>query len=231
LGFNTKDPKSPLSKLTVRKAIYESIDADAYLKARNAVGTPSGQLIPKGVPGYNPSITRPARNVADAKKLLADAGYAKGFTLTFSHLDQVPAAAVDVIKKNLAEIGITVKPESYSDTSIYFGKEGAGELSFYADGLQTVFFDASDILTSALVPANYSNPALDKLLTQAASEFEPSKRLEILKTISQKIVDNVLILPLYDREEIDLKRHNIQLDTGTLISGLGAYLWNAYSDQ
>jgi peptide/nickel transport system substrate-binding protein len=230
LGLNSKDTKSPLSKLAVRKAIYQSIDIDAYIKARNVVGTPSGQLVPKGVPGNDPAIKRPARDVTGAKKLLADAGYPKGFTVTFSHLDRVSQAAVDVLKSNLAEIGITVKPESYSDASTYYDKQAAGQLAFYADGLQTVFFDASDILTSALVPANYTNPEVDALMKQAATEFDPAKRLEILKTISNKIVDNVLLLPMYDREEIDLVRNNVQLETGTLISGLGAYLWNAYSD-
>ncbi len=110
LAFN--NAKSPLSDIRVRQAIRYAIDHAAIVTARGDADALLGGPIPEGDPGYEDLTGLYPHDVAKAKSLLAEAGYADGLTLTLT----VPSFYGDVLPNlltsQLAEVGITLKTDS-----------------------------------------------------------------------------------------------------------------------
>jgi len=106
------DPKSPLSNLKVREAINDAVDRSALaqgLGGGNSV--PTDEFAIPGTTGYDPAAASTySYNVATAKSLLAQAGYAGGFklavldTLALDANGDIGAA----LKTELAAVGIDV---------------------------------------------------------------------------------------------------------------------------
>src|SRR5262249_25681394 len=81
-----KNPlKNPFRDKRVREAISKAIDREAMVaRIRGGVAMPAGELLPPMMFGANKDMTAPKPDVAAAKKLLADAGYPNGFSLTLA---------------------------------------------------------------------------------------------------------------------------------------------------
>jgi peptide/nickel transport system substrate-binding protein len=75
--------KNPLKDLRVRKAMSLAIDRDALVRSvMDGAAAVASQTVPPGFSGYSSSIGAPAHDLNEAKQLLANAGYPKGFALT-----------------------------------------------------------------------------------------------------------------------------------------------------
>jgi peptide/nickel transport system substrate-binding protein len=119
------DPTSPFANKKVREAVEYAIDRPAMAKALGfgfmlALDQPTHP----GTAGYNPKYPVRAYNVAKAKQLMADAGYAKGIqTKMIVQSTQVNMGTI--IKNYLAEIGITVELD-VADTGRFWGAINGG---------------------------------------------------------------------------------------------------------
>lgn len=192
---------NPLKEVKVRKAISMAIDIEGIKRSimRGNSGPVATQLAPQ-MPFYDPALEeRFPFDPEAAKALLAEAGYADGFTLTmdcpqgsFINDEQICQAVVGMLGK----IGITAKlnmhPPVQFDTEL-----PAGEYSFYMlgwAGLPTIdpynVFSATVHTPSgelgAWNPKGYSNAKVDELIIQIGLESDPVKRQamisEVLKT-------------------------------------------------
>ncbi len=192
---------NPLKEVKVRKAISMAIDIEGIKRSimRGNSGPVATQLAPQ-MPFYDPALEeRFPFDPEAAKALLAEAGYAEGFTLTmdcpqgsFINDEQICQAVVGMLGK----IGITAKlnmhPPVQFDTEL-----PAGEYSFYMlgwAGLPTIdpynVFSATVHTPSgelgAWNPKGYSNAKVDELIIQIGLESDPVKRQamisEVLKT-------------------------------------------------
>lgn len=107
LAFN--NAASPLSDKRVREAIRYSIDHEAIIKVRGGVDTLLGGPIPEGDPGYEDLTGLYPRDLAKARSLLAQAGYAKGLTLTLTIPSFYGDTLPNLLTSQLSEAGITLK--------------------------------------------------------------------------------------------------------------------------
>ncbi|WP_288468396.1 ABC transporter substrate-binding protein [uncultured Curtobacterium sp.] len=105
LAFN--DRKAPFTDVKVRKAIRQAIDPRALIKAIGGTGVPQGGPIPELDPGYQDLTDVDAYDPAAAKQLLAEAG-AKDLKLTLTYPNIYAATIGDVLKSQLADVGITL---------------------------------------------------------------------------------------------------------------------------
>jgi peptide/nickel transport system substrate-binding protein len=193
-----------LSKLINRPAIVERVVAGA--------GEPAGQIVPEGMGGYDPSLPPMAFDPEGAKQLLTDAGYPNGFGLTvhgsnnrFPNDSQLTQAlgqmfsrgglkvnGVEVLPYNVYAPGATAR--KYSLFVFSYGSVASSSLNGLSGVLATYDKEAG---TGSLNRARYSNPAFDALLKLAATEFDETKRNQLLADATRVAMDDAGILPIY----------------------------------
>src|ERR1700724_1563338 len=102
-----KTQRPPLSDVRVRRAIHLALDRPALVAAvLRAEGHPVGQMVGRSVFGYAPDIAPPPRDLAAARRLLAQAGYRGGIDLD---LEFRPGRQATEIRRPLAEAGIRLR--------------------------------------------------------------------------------------------------------------------------
>src|ERR1700751_2831407 len=103
--------KAPFDKVQVRQAINRLIPRDQIVKDiyRGLAITWEG-VMPSVYPGYE-EFNNYTYDVAEAKRLLAEAGYANGFetTLTYSAGDPVQENIAVLLKSTLSQVGISIE--------------------------------------------------------------------------------------------------------------------------
>jgi peptide/nickel transport system substrate-binding protein len=124
----TMNPKvsKPLSNPKVRQAVRAALDYNGIVNGLlSGVGTQPNNMLPVGMLGnaatFNNSI-KPRQNIAYAKNLMKQAGYAKGFSVPLAYDGGVTFDGVSYdllapkVVNDLAAIGITIKPHPMQDT-------------------------------------------------------------------------------------------------------------------
>jgi len=118
LAYNTT--KKPFDDVRVRKAINMAMDKNAIVSAvYMSTGVPAINPIPPSMWAYNKSIKDDAFNPAEAKKLLAAAGYPNGFTTDLWAMPvQRPynpnaKRIAELMQADLAKIGVTAEIKSF----------------------------------------------------------------------------------------------------------------------
>ncbi|MFT4211269.1 MAG: ABC transporter substrate-binding protein [Microbacterium sp.] len=132
---------APLSDSRVREAISLAIDRDAIVSSVfQDLGEPlSSNVAPGQLGSYQTEVT--AQDIAQAKELLAEAGYADGFTLTALDTDALDAnsAFAVALQGQLAQVGITLNLDVASGSfDTFLGSLFAGTDQTTAFPLQNI---------------------------------------------------------------------------------------------
>src|SRR5258708_33920824 len=102
--------RAPCDKVQVRQAINHLLERDQIVKDiyRGLAVTWEG-VMPSVYPGYA-EFNNYTYDVAEAKRLLAEAGYANGFqtTLTYSAANPVEENKAGLLKSTLSRVGINI---------------------------------------------------------------------------------------------------------------------------
>jgi peptide/nickel transport system substrate-binding protein len=202
--------KNPFKDQRVRQAVYQAIDTKLIgERVMRGAAAPVGSLITNFAFGWNPSMDeRLPFDVAAARKLMADAGYPNGFSVTldcptdrYVNDEQICIAIVSM----LAQIGVKVDLLAQTRNP-YFAKVGKRDTSFYLHGWGSGT-DAQSIMqllmhspterAGSWNSGSYSNPKVDELILKAASEMNPEKRLAIFKEIFDIHRAEIGIIPIH----------------------------------
>jgi oligopeptide transport system substrate-binding protein len=167
----------------VRQAINYAVSKEALIRTFNGRGLPATQVLPPGMPGYQPSLKGYPYDPAKAKALLAKAGYKNGFTVTFwtpSDPDYLNPA--QVIASELGQVGIKVKLKTMT-LATYESGMSANKIPMGFEYWTEDYPDPQDFLYYMLDPAgingngnfaNWVDPAFAKL-EEAANDLPPSE--------------------------------------------------------
>jgi len=133
----------------------------------------------------------------EAKRLLAEAGFPKGFTTPMSHypgyLPPWPSS-YELAVDELGKIGmkIELKPQEYGD---YISTTYLGKFEKLAMGPITPFLDVDDWLYGAFYPGQPNNrshvndPELNPMLIAQRQELDPEKRKRLVLDIQRYLAD------------------------------------------
>jgi peptide/nickel transport system substrate-binding protein len=189
--------KPPFDKPKVRQAVHLAMDKPQLAQiVLFGHGTPTHCAIPPVHPFFNKSIGFKT-DIAKAKKLLAEAGLAKGFEITIIAPEGRPARERLAVatREMLKPLGISVNIQRLPWDK--FLADAEGKAAFYIDG----FFSRPTVDTS-LYPWyhstgswnkelwHYNNPAVDKLLDQARASSSLEEQKKAYVAFQQAVVDD-----------------------------------------
>jgi peptide/nickel transport system substrate-binding protein len=220
------DPKSPWHDRRVRLAANLAIDRKAI---NQAITLGHSRLTYSIIPSTFDFYWQPpayAYDPAQAKKLLAEAGYPNGFDAGDYYLDISYANVQEAIASYLQQVGIRTKlvsRERASHWSTYADKKYKN-LAYTASG---AFGNAATRLESYVVSGGTyvygSYPDIDGLFRDQAAELDRKKREALLHKIQQLMHDKVMFIPIWELAFINGHGPRVQE------SGLGLIPGHAYS--
>jgi len=210
--------KNPLNDLRVRKALSMSINREAIVeRVMEGVAIPAGQLLPPGFFGTSDKLKPMAYDPAQAKALLAEAGYPNGFGLTIHGPNDRyinDAKIAQAVGQMLTRIGIDAKVETMP-SNVFFrsassgGPNGEPKYSFVLVGWGSGTGEASSPLRSLIATydkdkgfgasnrGRYSNPDVDKQIEEALATVDDAKREAVLAKATEMAMEDVAIIPLH----------------------------------
>ncbi len=229
IGLNTLKEGSPLSSKEGRQAVAYALDIPKILKAGGLTGTPTNQLIPPKIPGYNPTVKDRSYDPEKAKQLLAKIPNANmplklsygGGEDNLKHMTE--------ITNELKAVGLNVTLDEQPDIDSLVSMAFAGGTDMFYVVYDSPTLDGQDYFSSILQGNGiYNNQEINSNIDKSAATFEPAERLSLLKTISKEVSEDLPVIPVYT--PVDLyalrKPYNIRIDIPSAQTGV--YFWKTY---
>jgi ABC-type transport system substrate-binding protein len=203
--------RPPFSDVRVRRAIHRGIDREALVReVLGGRGRAANQLVGPAVFGHDPGLGPAPYDLAEARRLLAEAGYPDGLDvdLEFRH-----GRRVDPLVAQLAAIGIRARPRAHSFAEL-MDRMSRDEVAMYYGGAMAGTGDASDVLDSLLHSPRpdrslgesnsigYHNPALDALIESASLENRVKVRRATLQHCLRLAMEDLPLVPLVVPEDV-----------------------------
>lgn len=203
----------------VRLAINLAVDVDTIIDTLFFGTTEAlqGQPAMPGIAGFNPDIEAYGYDPVEARRLLADAGYGDGLTLT---LDVTSGRApkdqevAEIVAAMLADIGITVEI-NVNEWGVYLDKlfnAGMGEmwqLSLNAAPSMTLE-NPSFNFTTGTAHQSTADPEYDALQAKWSQTFDPEERNEVAHEMLQYIHDQAFGLFLWQVPGVHVVSSRVQ---------------------
>jgi peptide/nickel transport system substrate-binding protein len=205
--------KNPLKDAKVREALSLAINREALVqRILNGAGEAAGQFVPEGMVGYAPDLLPEPYDVDKAKRLLAEAGYPNGFSITLHapndrYLNDEQVA--QTVGQFFARVGLDVKVQALP-YSVFGTAATKLEYSIFLMGFGNTTGDAARGMTAVLATydtaaglgannrGRYSNLEFDKLIKAAAVATDDAKRELFLQDAARiAFKQDHGILPLY----------------------------------
>jgi len=216
-GLNQGDPElassnirgaNPFADIRVRQAVYQAIDIEAIRdRIMRGLSAPAGIITPPAVHGWTEELdTRFAFDPDAARALMADAGYADGFSVRldcpnnrYVNDEAICQAAVAM----LARIGIDVSLDA-QPKSLHFPKIDNQETDFYMQGWGVPTLDSEYVfqflyVTGRTQGTRFSNARVDELAELMSQELDPVQRDAYIAEAWQIVRDDIVFVPLHNQ--------------------------------
>jgi peptide/nickel transport system substrate-binding protein len=200
--------RPPFDDPLVRRAISTAIDrAEVTEAARFEAARPNQTAIPEDSFYFYDYAPFDADEDA-ARQLMEQAGVTTPITMGLMVTDEFPESvtAAQVIANQLEPIGIDVQVETL-DFATWLDRQGQGDfdafmLSWLGNIDPSDFYEQQHITDGSSNYQGYSNPQVDQLLTQAATEIDENARKQLYDQAAKLIVDDVSYLYLYNPDVV-----------------------------
>ena len=202
---NTGD--NPFKKKEVRQALYQAIDIEAIKKkVMRGLSEPAGIITFPGVNGYTKDLDkRLPYDVDAAKKLLADAGYPKGFDVElrcpndrYVNDEAICTAVVGMLGKIGVNVNLFAQTKSKHFKEL---KEDKGD--FYMLGWGVPTLDSHYVFHylyesgASWNKVNFSNSEVDAAIRVMEGEVDLDKRNAAIANAWKIVKDDISYLPLH----------------------------------
>jgi peptide/nickel transport system substrate-binding protein len=213
-----KDPR-------VRLAMVHAVNSEGIAdKIMRGLATAAGQLSPPEYAGHDPALV-PRFDLAQAKELMQQAGYADGFSVTMMAPNNryiEDARVAEAVAAMLARINIRVDLQTMPKAQ-YWQRfdERAGDIMMI--GWQSDTQDSANFYEFLVMTpdpgkgygqynaGNYSNPEVDRLTLETQTMTDPASRAEALKRIERILYDDAALIPLHWQHLSWAARNNVKI--------------------
>lgn len=205
------DGKNPLADVRVRKAMSMAINRDAIQQVvMRGQSQPAGMIAPPFVNGWTEAMDSESKtDIAQAKELLAQAGYPDGFSIRldcpndrYVNDEAICQAVVGMLGQIGIKVNLDAKPKAQ-----HFPLITGGETDFYMLGWGVPTYD-SEYVFNFLVHGResdigswngtgYNNEALNAKIKSLASNTDLQARNQDIAEIWRVIQDEQLYIPIH----------------------------------
>ena len=211
--FGVDNANGPTADLRVRQAMNIAINREAIKKVvMRDQSDPTGVIMPPFVNGWTPQLNAyPTPDIAAAKALMADAGYANGFEITLNcpndryiNDEAICQAAVGMMGQIGIKVTLDAKPKAQ-----HFPLIKGGDSDFYMLGWGVPTFDSHYIFNflvhtktgnrGSWNPTGYSDPAVDAMIVSLESETDLAVRNATIAKIWAAIQAQQMYLPIHNQ--------------------------------
>ena len=218
--------KAELADVRVRQAIVHAVNnAGIVEKIMKKFATAAAQQSPKGYVGYNPRL-KPRYDLKKARALMAEAGYADGFTVTMMAPNNryvADAKTAEAVAGMLAKINIKVDLTTMPKAQYWpkFDERAADimMIGWVSDTEDSANFTEFLTMTpdsesgyGQYNSGNYSNAEVDQLVLDSARETDPAKRAKMLQRVEQILHDDAAFVPLHWQDLAWAARKGVHID-------------------
>ena len=217
-GIYGKPIPNPLRDVRVRRALSLAINRNAIRdRIMDGFSAPTGQLMPEGANGYDPGLKPDDFDTAQAKKLLAEAGYPQGFAITLSGPNDRyvnDRAIVEAIAQMWTRAGLKVTVNTMP-SSMFFGTIARDEFGIHLIGWSSDTGEASSNLVSIIASSNpakgrgavlrgshYANPRADEIIERAIATTDETTREALYREATRIGAEDVAFIPLHHQVNV-----------------------------
>lgn len=233
-GYVTLNVKiKPFNDVKVRQALNHAINKDRIVQIINGRAVPANQPLPPSMPGYDTGYKGFGYDVAKAKALLSEAGFANGFSteLWTTNTDPNPRIA-QAIQQDFAAIGVKVTIKSLAQANVIeAGGNGtapmiwSGGMAWIADFPDPSNFYGPILGCGGTVAggwnwSKYCNKTLDADAVKADSMTNPKDalaRIAMWKTIFTRAMDEAPWIPVFNEKRITMKSSRLGGDVALFV--------------
>jgi peptide/nickel transport system substrate-binding protein len=197
IAINTT--RGPLRDVRVRRALNLAVDVETLLRTQmTGRGLRAAGAIPPGILGYDSTRAPYAWDTGGARRLLAEAGYGKGFKVQLWRNQREELARIaQSVQQDLAALGIEVEIVARDAASVRATvRNGGADLylgDWYADypdpeNFSYPLFHSSNRGTGG----NYAflnDPALDAMIVRARSTPDTMEKVRLAREIDARVFD------------------------------------------
>ncbi len=226
LKYSSETESNPFSDVRVRQAVAHAVNVPAILQTiMRGNAEPANQLVSAAMNGYTEGLGSYEFDIEKAKALLAEAGYADGFSFGLKcpndrYLND--ESVCQAITGMLAQVGITATLDAMPVQN-YWPELRADNYDMYLLGWSPGTFDAEHPIRFLASTPNeekklgswnfggYSNARVDELLPQIQSTIDAGERQAMLDEVAQILLDEAAYVPMYVQPLVWGTRSNIAL--------------------
>jgi peptide/nickel transport system substrate-binding protein len=196
---------NPFQDRRVRLAANLAVDVDSIIKhVLNGLGDRTSTTVNPMAFGFDPGLKPFKQDVAQAKKLLAEAGFPNGLEVAFLRGPTTVEPGViqtsDAIVADLVKAGIRTKARTVGEVGPFTNlvRDGKADPMFEWSWGYYSIFDADaifyDVMTCNQPYSVYCNKAFDDLVIQGRSTLDTKRRADIYARAQKLIHDDAAYL-------------------------------------
>ena len=221
--------KNPLRDVRVRRALSLAINREGIrTQVMDGFAAPTGQLMPAGGVGYVPDIKPDAYNLAEARKLLAEAGFPQGFGMTLHGPNDRyvnDRAIVETVAQMWTRAGVKTIVNTTPASMFFAGGVGTrDEYSMSVTGWASDTGEASSNLIQIIAstnpekgrgavnrPSHFGRPEIDAIIEKSLATFDPEAREALYAEATRAGMKEQALIPLHHQVNIWAMRKGITL--------------------
>ena len=199
-------PGTPLNDKRVRLALNHAIDTQAIIKnVMHGIGQPLTSYISAYYPiGVDPALKPFKYDPALARKLLADAGYPKGFETELLSPTSYPKEVTEAVAAYWSAIGVRAKVRllDYPAWNRLNNTHKSGPMTVmqYSNAMYDPITPIAGTASKNGTWSDYFNPEVEKLIEETNGTSDPAARDKLFRQIAKLLRDDghaVLISELF----------------------------------